>query len=693
MIANKNNVGVAQKLTGSFSLDLLSGQLLWDDVSSIIFSRRQEDSDLTIETWLDSIHSDDVGVVRLMLEKQIPTEKSIQLTYRVVSQNGDMRFIHTLCNVFRDDLGRPVLMEGFHLDETDPFCFHKEDSLCSFEYRNVLDASPIPYALNDDEGNITYLNQAFINTFGYDQNDIPTLAEWWPRAYPDASYRAWVEKTWRDHLEKAKETGESFESLDLTIRCKDGSDRFVIGTASALGADFTGTYQVILHDITDRKIVENELHRVHQRLKDIQFAMDQIGIGIHIVKLDGSFFYVNEAASSLLGYSQSELLNLSVAEIDPAFTKKSFKEETREFREEPGRIETMQRHRDGNLIPVEVAFQFFHGEGDEDGYFISFIYDLRERRSIESEKEKLLQQVLQAQKMESIGHLAGGIAHDFNNMLGAMLGYAELTKKLIKTPGFSIEDCDKYLNEVLTAGSRAKELVSQMLMFSRKNPPSRNGDVPIILIKPIIKEVVNLLRSSIPATITLNVNVVDEDARCQLLPVQLHQLILNLCINARDAIKEYGSIDIRLENERVNTNCDSCHKAVAGRYVVLRVSDSGSGISSTLIPRVFEPFFTTKQVGKGSGMGLSVVHGIVHSAGGHISLQSNDRSGTCVSVFLPIVDRVSNREISLDKSSHEENAKAILSGIRIMVVDDEPSISSMLEVLLKTHGATVKAFN
>ena len=692
MMTNKSEVDVCQKRAGSFSLDLLSGRLSWDVQSSILFSHRQKDAEQTIEDWMDAIHPDDVDGVRSILKKQIPTEKSIELAYRVTSQNGDIHFIRTLCNVFWDNLARPIMMAGFHLDETPRACSDKEGSLCSYDFRNVLDASPIPYALNNEQGNITYLNPAFLQAFGYDQNDIPTLADWWPRAYPNESYRAWVKEIWQGRLEKSKKTGEPFEPLELTIRCKDGSERFVLVSASTLGKNFSGTHQVILHDITERKIAESELHKVHQLLKDIQFAMDQVGIGIHIVRLDGSFSYVNEAASSMLGRSRLELLNLGVAGIDPEFSNKSFEEETRELREKPGRLKTSQRHRDGYLIPVEVIFRFFPGENNEEGHFISFIYDLRERQAAESEKEKLFQQVLQAQKMESIGHLAGGIAHDFNNMLGAMLGYAELTKKLIKTPGFSADEGDRFLSEVLTAGNRAKELVSQMLMFSRKSPSLRDGDVPVIVIQPIIKEVVNLLRSSIPSTITLNVDIVDEDVRCQLLPVQLHQLILNLCINARDAITDYGNIDIRLETEIVKKICDSCHKSVEGRFVILRVLDSGSGISPVLIPRVFEPFFTTKQVGKGSGMGLSVVHGVVHSAGGHIGLQSDDGNGTCVSVFLPVVDQVSNN-IRADKTSVEENAKAVLSGIRIMVVDDEPSISSMLEVLLKTQGAAVTAFN
>lgn len=318
--------------------------------------------------------------------------------------------------------------------------------------------------------------------------------------------------------------------------------------------------------------------------------------------------------------------------------------------------------------------------------------DITERKNAEFDRTSLQNQLMQTQKMESIGHLAGGVAHDFNNMLGAMLGYTELLKQTVFSREVEKERISKYIAEIMTAGNRAKELVSQMLVFSR-NSPETQAEAPIIQLQPVINEVVNLLRSSIPATITINCNTNESAIYAQIHPVQLHQILLNLAINARDSIQEYGSIEITINEVAQSGYCHSCHNEYSGEYLDITVKDNGDGIEKELLGKIFDPFYTTKAVGKGTGMGLSVVHGVVHSMGGHIYVLSEIDRGSEFHVLLPITKHLSGAQVFESKLKRSENGRKLLYGMVVMVVDDEQAITSFLADLLMLHGARVKCFN
>lgn len=315
--------------------------------------------------------------------------------------------------------------------------------------------------------------------------------------------------------------------------------------------------------------------------------------------------------------------------------------------------------------------------------------DITERKQAEQDAQKLRDQLIQATKMEAVGHLTAGIAHDFNNILGAILGYTELSKHVIAAN--NTEAVERYLEEILKASLRAKELVSQMLTFSRLAPDSEGDKVPVTLLTPVVKEVVSLLRSSIPSTIELNYLVEDADIKAHIQPIHLHQIILNLGINARDAIGEYGKINITLLRQQyAHQVCDSCQHDFEGEFVKLTVSDTGTGIDLNIMKNIFNPFFTTKGVGKGTGMGLSVVHGLVHALGGHIQVESAPGKGTAISVLLPLALTAASDE---SYTTALENTGGTLAGLHIMVVDDELSMTAMLQEFLSMHGAQITAFN
>lgn len=329
-------------------------------------------------------------------------------------------------------------------------------------------------------------------------------------------------------------------------------------------------------------------------------------------------------------------------------------------------------------------------ENDSSGRVVrltGLVQDISERKQIEKETLEMRDQLAQVSKMESIGHLTAGITHDFNNMLGAMMGYTELSQhKLAAGKANTIE---LYLAEIYKSGTRAKELIRQMLTFSRLTPDETGGKAPSTLLSTIIKEVMSLLRTSTPNTIDLNYSIETEELKARILPVNLHQILLNLIINARDALGEYGRIDIILSQQRYeHILCSSCKMPISGDYVQIKVQDSGSGIPEDILNQVFDPFFTTKGVGKGTGMGLSVVHGLVHTQNGHIIVQSSPETGTHFNILLPIE--------SADARPQETNITtlfgAAINGVRIMLVDDEPVLANMLKEYLSAYGAQVIAF-
>jgi PAS domain S-box-containing protein len=316
---------------------------------------------------------------------------------------------------------------------------------------------------------------------------------------------------------------------------------------------------------------------------------------------------------------------------------------------------------------------------------------INERKQNEAKSAELREQLNQAVKMEAVGHLTAGIAHDFNNILGAMLGYVELSQGLLKNNQMiSPEKLDRYLSMIRASGSRAKELIAQMLTFSRlRQGGAEQTQAPVALLTPIVKEVVSLLRSSIPRTVDLNYQIETEGLKTKIQPVHLHQIILNLGINARDAMGEYGKINITLAVQRSdNSICTACNNEFSGDYINITVKDTGSGIPAHILNKIFEPFFTTKEVGMGTGMGLSVVHGLVHALGGHILVDSNAGTGTAISILLP-------QELELDaltEDAGEDNVVGNIKGAMIMVVDDEQAMATMLHEFLSVYGAYVVSF-
>lgn len=344
------------------------------------------------------------------------------------------------------------------------------------------------------------------------------------------------------------------------------------------------------------------------------------------------------------------------------------------------------RHADGGWRWAQEQGQaMYDGEG-QPAWLDGVILDITELRLLQEEQARLTAQLQQAQKMEALGHLTGGIAHDFNNILAAVLGFAKLA--LRRHAADPEGELAEYLREVINAGERARDLVTRMLAFSRAQPVGQARPMAPL---PLVKEAAKMLRATIPATIVMDISAPEDLPDVAMDPVDLHQILVNLVINARDAVDAAGRGRIRIALARERADglvCAACHEKIQGDFVVLTVSDDGHGIPLEALPHIFEPFFTTKEVGKGTGMGLAMVHGLVRRVRGHFRVESLPGRGTTFQVYLPVATPAPPPASVPPKAA---SVSAAGQG-RILVVDDEPALARLLAHGLEAAGWRVTAF-
>ena len=301
----------------------------------------------------------------------------------------------------------------------------------------------------------------------------------------------------------------------------------------------------------------------------------------------------------------------------------------------------------------------------------------------QEERQRLQIRLQQAQKLETIGLLTGGITHDFNNILATILGFADLAMvNLNKNPN---EHLSKYLNHILSAGERGKDLVQQLLAFSRGLPMKTQP----LNIRDVVNEVLDLLKPILPNSVELSTAVDNYAPEVILNSIQMHQVVMNLLINARDAMHDEGTITIAIGfHENQEQECSACHAPFSGSFVELSIADTGSGIKTELLDKIFEPLFTTKAIGKGTGMGLSVVNDIIHAFNGHILIETDTITGTTFRLFFPPakipalqINEISGHQPSFDKLPSTAN--------RILLVHDDLSIALFGKELLELNGYLV----
>ncbi len=473
--------------------------------------------------------------------------------------------------------------------------------------------------------------------------------------------------------ERLEELAERLGNKPLSI--DEGKPIMINGKTVTLsllpteGSEFQTTVAII-RDITQQKETEQELIDSRERYHDLfENAHDLI----QVVHPDGHLLYVNKSWRNTLGYNEEEVRNLTVFDIiDPGCSSDCLNTFTRVL--EQGNvpdIKTTFLAKNGGKISVEGAANCKYVDG-KPSLARCIFRDVSERKELEN-------QLLQSQKMQAIGTLAGGIAHDFNNILTSIIGYTQLAMREV-SPESKVYTS---LQHVAKSSKRASDLVQQILTFCRKSTTEKSP----VHIQSIVKEVLKLIRLSLPASIEIRQNI-DSSCRPVLADVtQIHQVIMNLCTNAYQAMRETGGVLlVELHEATVDNAFMARNRELTSRHCIcLSVCDTGRGIEPELINRIFEPYFTTKGPSEGTGLGLAIVHGIAKSHNGAIMVTSRDGE-TRFTLYLPLHEQAG--QISSDEV---ELALPEILG-HIMFVDDEGDIAEMVNAVLTKTGAAVSSY-
>ena len=424
-----------------------------------------------------------------------------------------------------------------------------------------------------------------------------------------------------------------------------------------------------------------QLRRARQNERQLKLIVDNMPARLSYIDNRERFVFVSDSYKKFHGLETEEIVDRPVKDIigpenygrQGAHLKQAISGERVLF-------ETVYETRDGEKKWLDISYvPDFDEQGNVRGIF-SMSLDRTEKKRMEQEKRSLEVRLLQAQKMEAIGTLAGGIAHDFNNILSGIFGYTQLAEIHLKSP----EKAKEYIHKIFEGAERAGLLIQQILTFSRHTEYNRKQ----LNIAVTLKEALKMLRSTIPSTIEIQENI-STQARVLADPTQIHQVILNLCTNAYHAMADQGGVlTVGLcETDIGEGFCLDRPDLKPGRHVRLEVSDTGPGIEPKMQQRIFDPYFTTKELGKGTGLGLAVVDGIIKKHRGIIRLESEPGKGARFLIYLPAIEADHDAE-----TDHYVQADFSAGNERIMLVDDEADIRETLVNLFEHKGYRVSAY-
>ena len=512
-------------------------------------------------------------------------------------------------------------------------------------------------------------NQAVVQLFGCkDVEEFTSLspADVSPQYQPDGTLSAL--KAQEMMAIAMKEGSHFFEWKHKKI---DGTEFFANVFITRMELKNQKVLLATVRDITDSKQAQAKLEDSYETLQKI---LDSMPFGVIVVDRDKCIRQANETAVKISGYnSHDELVGqLCHKTLCPAQKNKC---PIIDMNQQVNQSEKILVTKDGNKIPILKSVIPIN-IGNEEVLLEAFV-DISDLKKERRQKERLEAQIRQTQKIDALGTLAGGIAHDFNNILASLIGYTNLAKDDIPEK----TTAHKNLDEVLTAASRAKKLVKQILTFSRK----KQTELLPVKIKNILEEALKMLRATLPATIEFRHNIGSESTILAD-ETQIHQVIVNLCTNAVHAMEDNeGTLEVKLMDININSDTTTKYGILRqGKYVRLTVKDNGCGMDSEDMEKIFEPFYTTKEPGKGTGLGLSVIHGIVKSHKGTITVDSKLRRGTTFKIYLPSV---------IDAKITEAHEQQVILGNseHILFIDDEKPIVDMAEQMLQKLGYKVTA--
>jgi two-component system, cell cycle sensor histidine kinase and response regulator CckA len=599
--------------------------------------------------------------LKKLLSNLGPEKNDLNFEFQIQRVNdGQIRYIHAKAEVEFDPDGRPIKANGVSQDITEFKKIEEARRLSEKQFFTLADQSPNMIFINV-RGKVVYVNKACEEIVGYTSEEFCS---------PNFNFMTLIAPESRSIVQNAFQRhskGEDHPSYEYILITKDGTRKNVINSVRLIDHEGEKAILGVVTDITVQKTAEEALRESEERYRRlVEFSPEPV-----IVHSMGKIVYANPAALTLVGAkTAAQILGTSVVElVHPEyrdFVRQRISSGLTEGKTLPV-VEEKFLKLDGSPIDVEVAALPIVYEGKPAMQVV--IRDVTEQKKLQS-------QLLQAQKLEAIGRLAGGVAHDYNNMIGVILGYASLLEKQIPRTDPSFLK----VQSIITAANRTAELTRQLLAFARKQiatPRLLNLNDELIPLQKMIGRLIG-------EDITLKIRPQQDLWTIRIDPTQIAQVLTNLATNARDAIKDTGTISIETSNITIEQRTPAFEGDIPpGEYVVLIFSDTGTGMDNMVKQQIFEPFFTTKSKEEGTGLGLSTVFGIVKQNNGFITLQSELGHGTTFTIFFPRFFG----EPEIPARVHEE---ASLSGTEtILVVEDEEELLNFVTTALEQYGYTI----
>jgi PAS domain S-box-containing protein len=584
--------------------------------------------------------------------------------YRGIRKDGSTRWLEMFSSLI-EYLGKPAVLAAL-VDRTGRKRLEEILRLSEEKFSKAFKASPAWIVISSlEEGRYIEVNDAFLKSTGFSRDEVVGQSA--------LKLNIWYDP--RDRVRLISELKEKGSARNKEVKLRKKSGELLDILLSAEVVEIAGEKCMLSAslDITERKRAEEALRESEEKYR---LLVENAGDVIAIVQ-DGYFRFINRRATELLGYSLDELMPRPFWEIiHPEDREKVLESYSKRLggEETPAVYSFRVVDKEGNVKWAEIHVVPISYGGRPGA--LNFIRDITERKRAEAEMASLQEQLRQSQKMEAIGRLAGGIAHDFNNLLTVIKGNSQLSLMDLQEG----DPLKKNLEEIRSASDRAADLTKQLLAFSRK----QILEMRVIDLNTIVKNLEKMVRRIIGEDIELVTFLTEGLGRVRADPSQMEQAIINIVVNARDAMPRGGKLTIETSNMELDEAYAKKHIAVKpGPYVMLSISDTGVGMTPEVRERVFEPFFTTKEMGKGTGLGLSTVYGIVKQSGGNIWVYSEVGKGTTFKIYLPRVEE------PLEELK-EEAIKEIPQGSEtVLIVEDEEVVRKLALRLLRKQGYKV----
>ncbi|MBK6454570.1 MAG: PAS domain S-box protein [Gemmatimonadetes bacterium] len=659
--ASEGRLAEAQRIAhvGHWECDLVTGRVNWSDETYRIFGHEPGTIELTAAAWTDMIHPDDRARREDAVQAAIRTGAPYEVEYRLVHPSGALRTVACAGNVWAADDGTPLRTFGVIQDITDRRHVERELRRSEARFRVFADHATDAFFLHDSGGRILDANRQACESLGYSRD---ALVGQLPSIFDDEFHLLDLESLGRSLL-----SGQTI-CFDSRHRRRDGST-FPVEVRLRPFKESGLLHSVSLaRDITDRMRAEMALRESHALLQSV---IEGTSDAVFVKDVAGRYLMMNAAAARLLGCAPENATGKSDEELLPAGMDEAHR--SRELDVMASAREQTYEHvvslHGHSRTLLTTTGPYRDARGNVIGV-VAISRDVTELKRMEG-------QLRQAQKMEAVGQLAGGVAHDFNNLLTVINGYSNLLLNQLE-PGDPDRDL---IAEIRHAGERAETLTRQLLAFSRKQVLQPQ----VVRLNAVLEDLHKLLRRLIGEDVDIVLSLDPDLGLTKVDPAQFEQAIINIAVNARDAMPGGG----RLRIDTGNAELDDAYAAEfpgvrPGRYLRITLRDSGVGMDATTSARVFEPFFTTKVQGKGTGLGLAMVYGFVTQSGGHIEVQSEPGNGTAFHVYLPRDDStVPSHRPPVEQPEMPRGAEVVL------IAEDEGSVRSLSRMILSSCGYTV----